>query len=335
MKKGFWITAGLSGLITLFAFFFFVIWRPTLIYRDAEKGNNTTVKIDQKTAGKEEVKPPESGITVSSFIQDAEIPKGLEFKPFFDEEQKKISETFLERFSALANPPIFAPESASVFFPSQSTSTKKEQSVASVPEATSTEIILSLTAEEFHFLYPDDFIASLMEAQNILIKEYDPNYEPLSKIETDSQVRFVEEKLVASLLSMGMITDEKAERSLTTIRLTLPQLQLEELKNRKSFILNQSFMSFLLLKRPPLEGSFFVGLIEKLYSVLFLKAEAKACGHCYDLPECYQVGASGLAGTNTFKIFCNCTGCLTSLGCLSSCTGKAAIWDPTTMICGC
>jgi len=335
MKKGFWITAGLSGLITLFAFFFFVIWRPTLIYRDAEKGNNTTVKIDQKTAGKEEVKPPESGITVSSFIQDAEIPKGLEFKPFFDEEQKKISETFLERFSALANPPIFAPESASVFFPSQSTSTKKEQSVASVPEATSTEIILSLTDEEFHFLYPYDFIASLMEAQNILIKEYDPNYEPLSKIETDSQVRFVEEKIVASLLSIGMITSEKAEISLTTIRLTLPQLQLEELKNRKSFILNQSFMSFLLLKRPPLEGSFFVGLIEKLYSVLFLKAEAKACGYCYDLPECYQVGASGLAGTNTFKIFCNCTGCLTSLGCLSSCTGKAAIWDPTTMICGC
>jgi len=306
-----------------------------LIYRDAEKGNNTTVKIDQKTAGKEEVKPPESGITVSSFIQDAEIPKGLEFKPFFDEEQKKISETFLERFSALANPPIFAPESASDFFSSQSTSTKKEQSVASVPEATSTEIILSLTDEEFHFLYPYDFIASLMEAQNILIKEYDPNYEPLSKIETDSQVRFVEEKIVASLLSIGMITSEKAEISLTTIRFTLPQLQLEELKNRKSFILNQSFMSFLLLKRPPLEGSFFVGLIEKLYSVLFLKAEAKACGYCYDLPECYQVGASGLAGTNTFKIFCNCTGCLTSLGCLSSCTGKAAIWDPTTMICGC
>ena len=335
MKKGFWIIVGLSGVAVLFAFFFFVIWRPTLIYRDAEKGNNTTVKIDQKTAGKEEVKPPESGITVSSFIQDAEIPKGLEFKPFFEKEEQKIKETFLERFSALANPPIFAPESASVFFPSQSTSTKKEQSVASVPEATSTEIILSLTDEEFHFLYPYDFIASLMEAQNILIKEYDPNYEPLSKIETDSQVRFVEEKIVASLLSIGMITSEKAEISLTTIRFTLPQLQLEELKNRKSFILNQSFMSFLLLKRPPLEGSFFVGLIEKLYSVLFLKAEAKACGYCYDLPECYQVGASGLAGTNTFKIFCNCTGCLTSLGCLSSCTGKAAIWDPTTMICGC
>ena len=130
----------------------------------------------------------------------------------------------------MANSPIPAPKFAPDFFPFQSTPTKKEQSVASAPEATSTEIILSLTDDEFHFLYPDSFITSLMEAQNLFIKEYDPTYEPLLRIETDSQVRFVEEKIVASFLSAGMITEEEAERFIATIRFTLPQLQLKDLK---------------------------------------------------------------------------------------------------------
>jgi len=265
--------------------------------------------------------------------------KEPEFKPFFEEEGEKISEAFLERFSALANPPISSPQFAPEFFLSQSASTKKEQSVASAPEATSTEIILSLTNDEFHFLYPDTFIASLMEAQNLFIKEYDPSYQPLLEIKTDVQVRLIEEKLVAALLSADMITKEEAERFIATIRFTLPQLQLKDLKTRKSSILNQSFMLFPSSPRPHLKGLFFAELMERLYSAFIPKAQAKVCGHCYYEPECYQVGVPmSIPGYNVFKAFCHCNGCYYGQGCLDFCTsegGMSAIWDPMTGICGC
>ena len=205
-----------------------------------------------------------------------------------------------------------------------------------IPSAPS--IILSLTNDEFHFLYPDAFIASLIDSQSLLIKSYDPTYEPILKIETDSQVRHVEEKIVAALLSANMLTKEEAERAITTIRFTLPQLQLVDLKNRNSSISNQSPINqcSILSPRPSSKGLFLAGLVEKLYNAYIPKAQAYACGYCYFLPECFQPGISSpLPGPNLWFAFCYCTGCYSSLGCLSFCIGRAAIYDPTTGICGC
>jgi len=197
-------------------------------------------------------------------------------------------------------------------------------SSVNISTTTSAEIFVSMTDKEFNYLYPETFLASIMDAQN-LIKEYDSSYEIISEIKTDAQIRLIEEQIIMALFSAGMITKEETETYITTIRFTLPQLQIIELKYYKS--------SDLL---PQSEGLFFAGLIDIIRNALISKAEAKVCGYCYILPECYQVGASNPAmGINTWAPFCYCTGCYTYLGCLSRCTSQSAIWDPTTGICGC
>ncbi len=251
--------------------------------------------------------------------------------PFFEEinEAAKTLETKLK--NEIAAPTLVPPSVPAPSAPSNSR----------ILKSTPTEIILSLTDDEFHYLYPDAFIASLIDAQNLFIKNYDPAYELLLKIETDSQVRYVEEKIVAAFLSTNMITKEKAERFITTIRFTLPQLQLTELKNQKfsssiqslinKFFINQSSASF---PRPlSNKGLFLAGLLEKLYNALIPKAQAY-CGTCFDLPLCYQIEAP-TPGHIIFRIACYCTGCLYGQGCLDFCTGRAAIYDTTTGICGC
>ena len=218
-------------------------------------------------------------------------------------------------------------------------------STQNTSNTTSAGIILSLTKDQFHFLYPDYFIASLIDSQTLFIKEYDPSYELILKIETDTQVRFIEEKIVATLLSANMITKERAEQLVTTIRFTLPQLQLIDLKRYNSYGLYESspfseFLSAILGRTEPPrttpKGLFLAGLMEELTDALAHKAQAQVCGYCYSLPLCFQEGATvpGIAGSEVFKPFCYCTGCLTSLGCLSSYTGQAAIFDQTTGICG-
>ncbi len=224
---------------------------------------------------------------------------------------------------------------APVSAPAQNTST-----------VTSAGIILSLTEDQFHFLYPDKFIAGLTNAQTFLIKEQDPFYEPISKIETDTQVRFVEEKIVTTLLSANMITKEKAEQFITTIRFTLPELQLIDLKKYNSYGLYKSspFSQFLNAAlgtkiespRTAPKGLFLAELMEKLAEALAHKAQA-ICGTCSNTgPECFQLGADapGVAGSELFYPSCYCTGCLTELGCLSANSGIAAIYDQTTGVCG-
>ncbi len=327
MRRRFWIILGVIFIIGLAVFGFLIWWKQTENKKAPSEGLATGIETQKfnESAGNGPQKEPEKALAGDNLV--IEESKGLEFKPFFEEEGEKVKETFLEQFSALANPPISVPESVS---------DGKEQYVAGAPEATSTEIILSLTDDEFHFLYPDIFITSLMEAQDIFIKEYDPDYVSLTKIETDSQVRFIEEKITTSLLSAGMITEEEAQRFITTIRFTLPQLQLTELKNRKSFILNQSFMSFLSSPQPPLKGLFFAELMKRLYSAFISRAQAKVCGACFHMLECFQIGLpSPIPGFNIFKPYCYCTGCNYGQGCLDFCESMSAIWDPMTGICGC
>lgn len=193
---------------------------------------------------------------------------------------------------------------------------------------TSKGIILSLTKDQFHFLYPNDFITGLIDIQTLLIKASDSSYEPLSKIETDAQVRFVEEKIVAALLSENMITKKRAEQFITTIRFTLPELQLIDLKTFNSY-------SFYESPRKAPRGLFLAGLAEALKNALAHKAQA-VCGSCESRRECFQEGKSvpNKAGSELFFPSCYCTGCLTSLGCLSANSGRAAIFDQMTGICG-
>ena len=224
----------------------------------------------------------------------------------------------------------------------------------------------SLASEEFSFLYPDWFIKSLKEAQNLLIS-YDPTYQPVAQIQTDADVRYIQEKIISSLFSAAMLTKEEAERYLTTIRFTLPQLQLIELENYRSEIKKTSQTSpvrflermFSAATRWPgfivafLDKALFpervvadppklflvYGLIEKLKQIVVIPTSEAGggtyCGACYISPECFQVGAPAPLGMNTWTAFCYCTGCLFGQGCLDRCTGQSAIWDPTTGICGC
>ncbi|HEY4495486.1 MAG: hypothetical protein A3B89_01545 [Candidatus Buchananbacteria bacterium RIFCSPHIGHO2_02_FULL_40_13] len=210
---------------------------------------------------------------------------------------------------------------------------------------TSDGIILSLTKEQFNFLYPDKFIAGLTDVQNLLIKEFNLNYEPLLKIETDAQVRLVEEKIVAALLSNNMITKEKSEQFITTIRFTLPELQLIDLQKYYSHSYETSPLSKSLsalieekkeLPRTAPKRLFLAGFMEELKNALTRKAQAAVCGYCVSLPLCFQEGAAtpGVPGSELFYPSCYCTGCLSSLGCLSANNGQAAIYDPETGICG-
>lgn len=274
---------------------------------------------------------PFFGKTVTSlpaFIteESEKTPQKDDFSAFFEETTKQVFVSIEELKKQLG----FLAGSQKI----ESPSVPKPQ-FFSTPVATPTEIILSLTDEEFHYLYPDFFISGLMESQKF-IAEYDSAYKPLGKIESDSQVRFIEEKLVAALVSAGMLAKEQADRYITTIRFTLPELQLVELGYRKSSGSNQFGLVNMCFLPANQKGLFFAGLIEMLRGAFIPEAQAYPCGYCYILPECYQVGASNPAvGANTWASFCYCTGCYMYLGCLSRCTSQSAIWDPTTGICGC
>ena len=243
----------------------------------------------------------------------------------------------------------FPPSAITPFFENINKAVEKvEKSLApgnapaqNISTTTSDGIILSLTEGQFHFLYPDYFIAGLIDAQTLFIKDYDPAYEVISKIETDAQVRFIEEKIVATLLATDMITKERAEQFITTIRFTLPELQLVDLKTYYKSLPFREFLNSILGKtespqRAP-KGLFSAGLLEKLTDALAHKAQAVPCGYCYSSPLCFQEGTAtpGVSGAELVKFACYCTGCYSSLGCLSSCSGQAAIYDPSTGICGC
>ena len=215
-----------------------------------------------------------------------------------------------------------------------------------IATTTSGGIILSLTKPQFEFLYPASFLSSLVDAQNNVVRIYDPSYQPITKITTDEQVRLIEEKIVSTLLQAGDITKEQAERFITTIRFTLPQLQATDVQKYgpSSFeefspfakFLSDIFENFAPARTTP-KRLFFAGLLDEISGALSPAAGAAVCGTCSASPECFQSGAStpGKAGTEQIKFACTCTGCLTALGCLSSCQGQAAIFDQTTGICGC
>lgn len=234
------------------------------------------------------------------------------------------------------------------------------------------EIEVPMTPEEFHFLYPENFLKNLSESQSI-IQIVDPGFQPLAKIEIDAEVRMIEEKTVAALLAADLITKEKAEEFIKTIRFTLPKLQLTELATRRELSRQQSrpfserFLrkSFLILTRFPeflsalfnqeiapkklTAGPFFTGPLEKTQQLKnkiapSAKAAVIPCGFCFSVFPCFRPGVPeppeltlsilAVKGSNTFRPLCYCTGCLSPFGCLNTCFGNGTIHHPAG-ICGC
>ena len=305
--------------------------------------------------------------TAAERLKELEIPVFPLPRPKSEEIQKiptPHAEDFLKRLQDAVGAAEKEIEERSVAAPTDVVSGASKQEISTTTE----EINLpSLASEEFGFLYPDWFIESLKEAQNLLIS-YDPTYQPVAQIQTDADVRYIQEKIISSLFSAAMLTKEEAERYLTTIRFTLPQLQLIELENYRSEIKKTSQISpvrflermFSAAIRWPgfivafLDKALFpervvvdppklflvYGLIEKLKQIVVIPTSEAAggavpCGFCYSLPLCFQVGVPAPIGMNTWTAFCYCTGCLFGQGCLDRCTGLSAIWDPMTGICGC
>lgn len=225
-------------------------------------------------------------------------------------------------------------------------------------------IALSLTEEEFDYVYPPDEIKSLQQAQ-ALLKSFDPSYRTIPKIETAAQVQLIQENMVRALRAAGMITQDEAERYLTTIRFTMPQLNLIELEARKHEIPTEEnpggglffekflasaanlpkFLSAFVKPQAAVfsagqEKSFVEELTEKIKAAIVSSAYAGGggpCGFCFVSPLCFQPGPSPAPFSTGQKWtpFCYCTGCLFGQGCLDFCVGRAAIWDPMTGACGC
>lgn len=283
------------------------------------------LKSEQTSVSKKisvEFPKPSSSSEKPSTLKELNIPVLPIPKPDLKAiSEKKISPSTVMPFFENINKAAKAVEKslAPDNIPAQKTST-----------VTSAGIILSLTKDQFRFLYPDNFINGLINAQTLLIKEYDPAYEPITKIETDAQVRLIEEKIVTTLFSTNMITKEKAEQFITTIRFTLPELQLIDLKMYNSYSL------YKFSPRTAPKGLFLAGFMKELTDALAHKAQAAVCGTCSSLPLCFQPGAAtpGIPGSELWYPSCYCTGCLSWAGCLSANTGQAAIYDPTTGICG-
>ena len=282
-----------------------------------------------------------------SEAQSLEVPILPIPKPDLMELRKKEdtpSKTVLAFFENVSTAAKAAEESIGRQVSAPTVSSPGALSGKSLAALTSEEIVLSLTKDEFNFLYPEYFLKTLAESQTLL-KEYDPTFEPLSKVEKDSDVRFIQEKIIVALLSANMINKVEAERFITTLRFTLPQLQLMELQTRKqaqktffSKFAGKIYNIFSHSKNS--QGVFLAGLTERLKNAFLPEAEAGgggSCGECHPLPLCFQEGLSPLPipGPVFLKLFCQCTGCLFGQGCLDICVGRAALYDPITGICGC
>ncbi len=288
--------------------------------QEVEKGNNATVKIDQKTAGKEKAKPFESGMTISNLIQDAEMSKGIEFEPFFEKEGEKISDTFLERFSSLTK----LPEISSLAPVTTPPAPEEEPKVQPVPKKT-------LTDEEwFKIAYPEPVITALGEIEEAMKLTGFISESEKFEFTSDENVRAFWHKAIDWALKENMIDEKQAKGFRDGIDVIIPQLQKDE-RNQNEQKLNASLLRLIIAR--------------------LLNNRAYALGEVTS-PECYREGSALSGGYNTWAISCDsglfcskgCTyidDCSTSycnvyLGCLNlMCSAGPAIWDPETGICGC
>jgi len=285
---------------------------------------------------------------ISAIHQNNKLPE--ETIPFFERISRAADQVEKKINSELKIPATPAPAA-----------TITNGNIASSPQSAQKEIVLNLTQEEFKYLYPQNFLNALIGAGQNFIKEQDPSYAPITILNTDQEVRRIEEKLVSAFVSADMMPQDKAEGAITTIRFTLPEMQLANLAMRKEAALSPRKIIAYIAKAPEFISAFYgknivpqptnfnqanggvfysglTGILEKIGKIPTANA-AIPCGGCINLPECFAEGAifGPPPGRSLFTGFCLCWGCFRGLGCLDICGegGIAAIWDPVTLACGC
>jgi len=240
----------------------------------------------------------------------------------------------------------------------------------STPQTTTSpisgEIVLNLTPDEFHYLYPDYILNIFVKSQRF-IKESDASFTPLNTLENDSQVRLVQEKLFNYFLSAKIIDSDTYSRAVITLRYTLPQLQLGTLAARKIVEAEQSRPLGLLNRALRFAGhmpdfvktisegyktprsqetdmspniAFYSGLLAMIEKITTAPtANAIVCTPCQFRPECFMEGGlfDGKRGVESATVFCDCrtSNCFYGQGCIDRCLPFASIWDPLTLTCGC
>lgn len=354
LKSKFILILGMLIFIVICIYFFLSIFntRPESILSSKETEVDSNVQSKTSFGQRIFFQPifhPGDTVVDSSVVESLNVPTLPIPKPDLMELRKKEdtpSKTVLAFFENVSTAAKAAEESIGrqVSAPTVSSPSALSNST-NMATSTYEEVVLTLTQDEFNFLYPKAFLKTLEESQTLL-KAYDPTFEPLSKIETDPQVRFIQEKVVIALLSANMIDKTEAERFITTINYTLPQLQLIKLNERKQakgFFFSKLALNIsnIFSDSKNLQGVFVAGLAERLEKA-FLPEVAEAggggggapCGECHPLPLCYRPGVGLPApGIALYKPFCQCSGCLFGQGCLDLCL--VAIYEPVTGICGC
>ncbi len=332
MRKEIWIIVGLIVLIALSASFYIVTRKPALTLQGIEGGQNTTAKIDQKTIAKDDVKTPDSGITVNSFIQDAGTPKSQEFKPFFVDEAQKIEDTFLEKFSALVD------KQSLTQVDSGSNSNLTDQTVPEVlVSATGTAKHILTDEEWFEIAYPDFYIRYLVDMEELMQEMGFLNGSEKYDFTSEKNINSFIHKFIDFGLTEGFLSEEQVKKARYGIDVALPALQKKE--------------------RARFEGRTDISAFWSQMLAYLKTAIAYASDHTS--PDCYRDGDDGSQGSNEWVFCCNCgTGiigkkyeycddcgsasCLSScnikkMGCLNSTcqSSKPAIWDPESFTCGC
>ncbi len=332
MKKGFWVTVILSSLVVLFAFFFFVVWRPTLTHQKVEEGNGSTVKIDQKIVGKvdkkEENKPLEPAVAINNFIQDAEMPNGLEFEPFFKKEEQKIKDAFLEKFSSLIGKQALTqtnPELDSNLLDK----TEQTEQLFDQNSATGTPKRVLTDEEWFKIAYPDYYLAYLQLLQNLMVERGFLAASEKVEFKGEKDINLFLHKAIDFALKENIYDQQQAINARYGLDVVLPVLREKE---RTQW--------------------------NKTLSILILEALKIKTAWAQTSGDCYREGSSSGTGSNLWAMCCNCgwgtygeeiiyysdCGSLSSvtcdiyeMGCENSVceSSKPMILDPASMICGC
>ena len=323
MKRESWVTGGLVGLMVLLALFLFVIWRPIFLRQGISGNGKIAVKVGQGLTGKEASDSAEPSTALGKLIQDAEMPKGLEFKPFFEKEEQNIKDTFLERFAALVGRQFLSQFESQSGFNSLPAGPSSSQNIPTeVPKH-------NLTDEKwFNLAYPDYYLKYLQSLQKIMIEKGFLSASDAVVFKEEKVINPFLHKVVDFALEEKVFTEAQAKNAKYGIDVVLPMLQKDE----------------------RIQWSQQLGV---LLMDIFKTKTASA-----QVVDCFRSGVSTGVGFNGFAICCNCgwgyygetliyfedctelssVVCNTyEMGCKNSVCEmpKPMIWDPTTMICGC
>lgn len=210
-------------------------------------------------------------------------------------------------------------------------SRQEEQAVTVSPSAG-----VTVTPQEvFAYGYPDDYLNILRELNQDMIDGgfLSPGeIYPLSSME--EVIRF-QDKFADYLDANSDLSSQDIEAYRKAYREVLPKMWAEELRAKKA----AQQTSFLLLK---LWFHYRSAIVKyKINSVFAYMKENFLVNAVYAQGECYREGAPNtIVGSQRAAPCCNCSirigGRRFPIGCLNRiCAGQPAIWDPTTMICGC